>query len=307
MDPLIKIQDLHRRFGDLGAVNGISFDLNRGEVLGLLGPNGAGKSTTMRILSGCLAPSSGRVSIDGFDLHEQPLKARKNLGYLPENPPLYPEMTVDEYLHYCAHLKAVPAAGQRDAVLKVKARCGLEQAGRRLIANLSKGYRQRLGIAQAIIHEPAIVILDEPTSGLDPNQILEIRNLIRELGKTCGVLLSTHILPEVQTVCDRVLIINNGQLVFSRDMKQLEREESQDMLIRLGKPPEPAALADLPGVAQVLPLEEGLFQLCLGPDSSPGRLAEQLVSKGWELQELTPRKPGLEQIFTRLTTTEINQ
>jgi len=302
MDPLIEIQDLHRRFGDLHAVGGISFDLNRGEVLGLLGPNGAGKSTTMRILSGCLAPSSGRISIDGFDLQEQPIEAKKNLGYLPENPPLYPEMTVDEYLHYCAHLKGVPTAGRRDAVLKVKARCGLGQAGRRLIANLSKGYRQRLGIAQAIIHEPAIVILDEPTSGLDPNQILEIRNLIRELGKTCGVLLSTHILPEVQTVCDRVLIINDGQLVFSRDLRQLERSDSQDILIRLGKPPEPAALADLPDVAQVLPLEEDLFQLRMESGGSPHRLAEQLVRKGWQLRELTPRQPELEQIFTRLTT-----
>ena len=301
MDSLINIRNLHRRFGELHAVQGVSFELKPGEVLGILGPNGAGKSTTMRMLSGCLAPTAGSISLNGFDLESHPLEAKRHLGYLPENPPLYPELAVDEYLLYCARLKQIPAAQRTDALARAKEQCGLERMGRRLIANLSKGYRQRLGIAQAIIHKPAIVILDEPSSGLDPNQIQEIRALIRALATTSGILLSTHILPEVQTVCDRVLIINQGRLVFSRDLKHQDNDRDQVLLIRLGQPPSAETLEQIPGVASAQALDRNLFQLRLEEAAEPADLSRRLVERGWELEEFTPRGLELERIFTRLT------
>jgi ABC-2 type transport system ATP-binding protein len=197
---------LHRRYGDVHAVQGLDFQVRRGEVLGFLGPNGAGKTTTMQMICGVLAPSEGTVRIGGVDLLEDPVAAKRQLGYLPEQPPLYRELTVDEYLRYCAHLHGLRNRQATTAMDEVKARCGLRDNGGRLIGNLSKGFQQRVGIAQAILHRPAVVVLDEPTVGLDPIQIREIRELMRELGNDHGVILSTHILPEVQAVCDRVQI-----------------------------------------------------------------------------------------------------
>lgn len=220
----ISAHNLSRHFGSHTAVRRVDLELKQGEVLGLLGPNGAGKSTTMHMLTGNLAPTSGSVQICGVDLLKNPREAKRFIGYLPENPPLYKELTVDEYLHFVARLHDIELA-QIDSVLNaVKQRCGLHDIGKRLISALSKGYQQRVGIAQAIIHQPAVIILDEPSVGLDPNQIREIRLLIRELGKSSGVILSTHILPEVESVCDRVQIMHQGVMVFSAALAELKQK-----------------------------------------------------------------------------------
>ncbi len=304
--PLIEIENLCRNYGQLRAVQEVSFQLQRGEVLGFLGPNGAGKSTTMRMLSGGLAPTAGTIRLNGIDLLEQPTQAKRVLGYLPEQPPLYPELTVDEYLRFCARLHRIPKSGIAPATARAKERCGLEASGNRLIANLSKGYRQRLGIAQAILHQPEVVILDEPTSGLDPNQIQEIRTLIRGLGEEHGVLLSTHILPEVEMVCDRVLILHQGRVVFSDSLSETQKEAEHTVRITLATPPAPEALAALNGVAGAEPMGGGRFRILLTAHGTPETLAEQLVTGGWGLRELTPERRDLEQIFTRLTAQEIH-
>ena len=220
-DILVSVTGLHRYYGDFCAVRDLAFDLRRGEVLGLLGPNGAGKTTTMNLLAGTLAPNAGAIRIDGHDLFEAPRAAKSAIGYLPELPPLYPDLTVDEYLEFAAGLRGIPRAARRSARDAAKARCGLGEYGRRLIGNLSKGYQQRVGIAQAIVHEPSVIILDEPTVGLDPNQIREIRSLIIELGRDRGVILSTHILPEVLATCTDVKIMHRGALVHEQSVGEL--------------------------------------------------------------------------------------
>lgn len=214
-DILVAASGLSRYYSEHCAVDQLDVRLCKGEVLGLLGPNGAGKSTTMQMLTGNLAPTSGEIHINGIDLLDEPRKAKQQIGYLPEQPPVYRDLTVGEYLYYCTRLRNVPSAQRKEAVERASERCGIQDVGKRLIGNLSKGYRQRVGIAQAILHNPAVVILDEPTVGLDPIQIREIRRLIRELGQEHGIILSTHILPEVQAVCDRVQILNHGRTVFN--------------------------------------------------------------------------------------------
>lgn len=221
----LSARDLCREYGRYVAVDHVSLELHRGEVLGLLGPNGAGKSTTMRMLTGLLAPSSGSIQICGIDLLEKPTAAKAQLGFLPEIPPLYPDLTVDEYLRLAARLHRVPKAEESAALASVKQRCGLNDCGNRLIGVLSKGFQQRVGIAQAIIHKPAVIILDEPSVGLDPNQMREIRQLIRDLGKTSSVILSTHLLSEVVSVCDRVQILHKGQVVFNQSMPEIQQRD----------------------------------------------------------------------------------
>ena len=302
-DVLIRVEHLHRYYGDTLALRGLEFELRKGEVLGFLGPNGAGKSTTMRILSGNLAPSAGRVEIDGVDLLDEPKRAKASIGYLPEQPPLYRELTVDEYLNYCAKLNRIPVGEINDAMARAKERCGLSEVGRRLIGNLSKGYQQRVGIAQAIIHMPAVVILDEPTSGLDPIQIREIRGLIKELGRDHGVILSTHILPEVQATCSRVQIIHRGELVYSDSIEGLDhRLEATQLLLALNHPPGSGELEAVEGVTGVESAGEGCFHVHFAPGASPAaRLAETAAAQGWGLTELTPERATLEQVFVNLT------
>ncbi len=305
MSALIKIDNLSRYYGDLCAVNDVSFELERGEILGFLGPNGAGKSTTMQMIAGGLAPSSGSIQLNGIDLLQHPAKAKQHLGYLPEQPPLYTDLTVNEYLRFCARLQQLPGREVTVAVERVKERCGLGPDGGRLIANLSKGYRQRVGIAQALIHDPDTIILDEPTSGLDPNQIREIRQLIKQLGEEHGILLSTHILPEVEAVCDRVLILHKGHLVFSDSVTGLNHSSATPhLLITLARPPQQQELEQLSGVAAVEPLTPGRYRLLLNSIEATEGIAEQSINKGWGLCELTPDRHGLEQTFTQLTTAE---
>jgi ABC-2 type transport system ATP-binding protein len=296
----LEANSLTRRYGKQLAVNDVSFHINQGEVLGFLGPNGAGKSTTMKMLSGNLAPDLGEIIINGFDLIESPQQAKTHIGYLPEQPPLYKELTVQEFLTFCAKLNRLPNV--KPAVDEAMQRCGLTDVARRLIANLSKGYQQRVGIAQAIIHSPAVVILDEPTSGLDPIQIREIRQLIRDIADEHSVILSTHILPEVQSLCDRVQIINNGQLLFSDTIDGLSSHiQTSSLLIELLSPPSKSELLAINGVSDVECLSTNMFKLLHSPDLDPTEpLLALAVANNWQLKQLTPQQHSLEEVFVKV-------
>jgi len=303
---LIEARDLSRRYGATMAVSDLNLTLRKGEILGLLGPNGAGKSTTMKMLAGCLAPSSGEVTINGIKLSEEPKAAKAHLGYLPEQPPLYPELTVDEYLGFCAGLHGIARAEQSAAVARAKQACGLGDVGQRLIHNLSKGYQQRVGLAQAIIHRPAVIILDEPTVGLDPIQIREIRTLIRELGQSHSVILSSHILPEIQAVCGRVMIINKGRVVYAEALDRMAQHRVDTLIVGLRRPPAPEALKGLPGVTRAEALDGGLFRLVAAENADPrDAVAEAAVKNGWGLFELHAQAKTLEEVFVELTSGEI--
>ncbi len=299
---LISVEQLCRYYGHTMAVESISFELAQGEVLGFLGPNGAGKSTTMQMITGNLAPSSGRVRINGIDLLDEPKRAKAEIGYLPEQPPLYQDLTVDEYLYYCAKLHRVSKGRRSQAVKQARERCGLGDTGRRLIGNLSKGFQQRVGIAQAILHRPPVVILDEPTVGLDPNQIRDIRALIRELGENHGIILSTHILPEVQATCTRVQIIHRGKLVFAETMQELEqRLTSHALLLETRTPCSTQHLEAVPGIQHVEPLGGTRARLLFEQDNPADAVAACVASQGWGLVELSLDRQTLEQVFIDLT------
>jgi ABC-2 type transport system ATP-binding protein len=287
-------------------VDGVNLELRRGEILGFLGPNGAGKTTTMQMLTGNLAPTAGSVRICGADLLAHPRQAKAHVGYLPEQPPLYRELTVREYVDLAARLRGVTAARRKPAVESAIARCGLTEVARQLIGTLSKGYQQRVGIAQAIVHEPDVIILDEPTVGLDPNQIREIRTLIRELGRHSGVILSTHILPEVETVCDRVQIMHHGSLVYDDTIAGLRRFESGRVVtVGLRRPPLPAAIAAIGGVAAVERAGQRHFRVTFAEGQDPlEALVERSVREDWGLYELAPAQTSLEDVFAHLTRKE---
>ena len=227
---MIKVENLTKRYAGQPAIQDLNFEVGKGEIMGFLGPNGAGKSTTMRILSSFMPPSSGRASIAGFDVFEQSLQARAHLGYMPENVPLYNDMRVTEYMNYRAALKSVPHRRIAERVGDVKELCGLKEVEKKIIGTLSKGFRQRVGLADALVHEPDLLILDEPTSGLDPKQIIDIRQLIKSLAADHTVLLSTHILPEVSMVCDKVVIINRGKIVMEKTLADLIRERTLEQV-----------------------------------------------------------------------------
>jgi ABC-2 type transport system ATP-binding protein len=304
---LISVNAVSRYYGNHCAVNNVSFTVERGEVLGFLGPNGAGKSTTMQIISGVMTASSGSVSIAGLDIIDHPKAAKTQIGFLPEQPPLYSDLTVDEYLRYAAQLRGLGRAAAARAADQSKRRCGLENTGRRLIGNLSKGFRQRVGIAQAIIHAPAVIILDEPTAGLDPIQIREIRQLIKELGTEHSVILSTHILPEVQTVCNRVLIIHEGRLVLDKKLDNIQPEgQKQKMLISFKRSPSAGALAAIAGIDGVEQLDPQRFRISFNPDADAlDALMQRASSSCWGLCAMVPETDSLEETFMRLTSAEL--
>ncbi|MEO5363946.1 MAG: ABC transporter ATP-binding protein [Magnetococcus sp. DMHC-8] len=305
-ETMIEIADLTRMYGPTKALDAIGFQVQRGEVMGFLGPNGAGKTTAMRILAGILAPTEGSVSVAGLDMIADPVAARAKIGFLPESPPIYDEMTVREYLTYLAALRRVDCARRRATVAHTMERCGLSHVADRLLRNLSKGYRQRAGIAQAIVHSPEVVILDEPTVGLDPIQIREIRQLIRELGGEHSVLLSTHILPEVRMTCNRVAVINQGRIVANDTLEGLEQKATGvgAFFMRWNRAPDVETLLRVPGVARVREREGG-WTITPASDIDPvPALVHHSATQGWDLRELVPAGESLEEIFLNLTTRE---
>ena len=298
---------LSRSYGGTLAVDGVSLDLKRGEIIGLLGPNGAGKTTTMRMITGTLAPTSGSVKICGIDLIDKPTAAKAKLGYLPEVSPLYKELRVDEYLSLAGRLHKVHKSEIAAAVDRAKRRSGLSDMGRKLIGSLSKGYQQRVGIAQAIIHDPNVIVLDEPTVGLDPNQIREIRSLIRELGDDHSVILSTHILPEVEAICDRVHILHHGKVVFADAIEGLRQfRGGRSLQLSLRHPPSVDEIAALVNPAHVDSISDGVFRISAQQtEHDPtDQLVRASVEHGWGLYQLSPAQASVEEVFVQLTQTD---
>jgi ABC-2 type transport system ATP-binding protein len=307
---MIEVKDLTKRYNQRTAVNGISFSVKKGEILGFLGPNGAGKSTTMKILSGFVPPSSGSATINGYDVVEQTLEAKASIGYLPENPPVYTGMDVQSYLEFAARLHLVPRAKVKIAVSDAMEKCGITEVRSRLIGNLSKGYRQRVGLAQAICHNPAVLILDEPTVGLDPKQIIDIRNLIRSLGGEHTVILSTHILPEVQATCNRVVVIDKGHVVAEDTLAGIAARMQSNVRLHLVSKNDPAKiLGKLQGM-------QGITSVFSGKENSEfyvklecgkgydlrSQMAEFFVQEGLGLLGLTQEQLSLEDAFVKLIT-----
>ena len=307
---MIAVKGLTKRYGDERAVNDISFEVKQGEVLGFLGPNGAGKTTTMKVITCYLPPSEGTVYVDGLDVRSNSLEVRSRIGYLPEHTPLYQEMTVYDYLGFVASMRGVDAREKPSRIAEMTEVCGLEDVLLKRIEALSKGYRQRVGLAQAMIHKPPIVILDEPTTGLDPNQIVEIRQLIKDIGQDRTVILSTHILSEVEMSCDRVLIINHGELVADGTPKDLRAGFAGDQTIRFGvksdADPVQQELSEWPGLRiserQELPDDETVFVLTSSdPADVRPDLYRRASDRGWTLSELSRVTVNLEDVFRDLT------
>jgi len=304
---VIEVEGLTKRFVDKDVVNDVSFFVPEGEVLGFLGPNGAGKTTTMRMITGFLTATSGRVRVAGLEVEREPLAVRARIGYLPENVALYPEMRVDEYLRYRAAVEGVPRAEVRERVDSVSERCMVGDVRRQLAGTLSKGYRQRVGLAGALIHRPPVLILDEPTVGLDPRQIVKVRELITELGRDHTVILSTHILPEVEQVCRRVLIIDDGKIVADGTPDQLRSglAGTAELSVQLEAPEAEArvAIEALPAAGNVRSDGNGRFHVAIEGGADLRRDVFNLaVRKGWVLLELAQTMPSLEDVFLRLTT-----
>jgi len=303
MTTLIEADNLTRYYGSHCAVNSVSFTLAKGEVLGFLGSNGAGKTTTMQMLCGNLAPSAGQITINGYDLLDHPKAAKLSLGYLPDTPPLYKELTVQEFLLYCAGLHGITRNSVTAAIERAQERCGLTEVSDRLIANLSKGFQQRVGIAQAILHNPEVIVLDEPTVGLDPIQIREIRTLIRELGQDHGVILSTHILTEVQESCTHVQIIDQGQLILNETIAGLNRQmDTGTLQVVTRLAPDIDSLLTIPGVNSIESIAANRIIIHHSVTANPAeQIAAQIIAAGSGLQELTPVKRSMEDIFISLT------
>jgi ABC-2 type transport system ATP-binding protein len=311
---VIEVQNLTKRYGRVTAVDDISFRVERGEILGFLGPNGAGKTTTMRILTGYMPATEGKALVAGFDVFDQPIEAKRRTGYLPETPPLYPDMTVHEYLSFVAKIKGVPPAERRERVQQVMVRTRVDDMANRLTSKLSKGYRQRVGLAQALIHNPDVLILDEPTAGLDPKQIIETRQLIKQLAGDHTIILSTHILPEVSQTCERVVIINKGRVVAvdTPDNLTARLQGSQTMYVQIDANGADAvsALGRVPGVTRVVESDRKAGIVGYEVEGERGRdirrdLARAVVGSNWGLLELRPMRMSLEEIFLSLTTEDL--
>jgi len=306
---MIKVENLTKRYAGQTAIHDLSFEVGKGEIMGFLGPNGAGKSTTMRILSSFMPPTSGRATIAGFDIFEQSLQARSHLGYMPENVPLYNDMRVTEYLDYRAALKGVPHRRVAERVGDVKELCGLKEVEKKIIGTLSKGYRQRVGLADALVHEPDLLILDEPTSGLDPNQIRQVRDLIKNLGKQHTILLSTHILPEVEMTCSRVIIINKGRIEACDTpenlLGQIRTAGGVVVEAKVGSDNGVEELKKIAGVRDVIATTDGdweIFSLRVEADTDVREEVFRLATeRRWTVRELSQRKATLEDVFVEIT------
>ena len=309
---MINTDNVVKKYGKVKAVDKVSINIGKGEIVGLLGPNGAGKTTIMKILTGYHFPSNGSASINGFDVYDNPLKVKESIGYLPEMAPLYNDLNVYEYLSFIADVRKIPADRKKKEIERVVEECGLQAVLYRQIEKLSKGYRQRVGLAQAIIHSPEILILDEPTTGLDPNQIIEIRKLIKKLGEKKTVILSTHILQEVEAVCNRVLILNKGAIVAKGTADEIRKELKGDTRIALEIKADSysgavQSLEDLSSVKEIIKSEEskGLLEIKVAVDADTESAGEEIfdwaVSKGYKILSMVPEKVSLEDIFIKLT------
>jgi len=303
---LVSLENVTKYYGDRLAVDNISFDVGKGEILGFLGPNGAGKTTTMRMITGYMPPTSGKITIIGINMQENPVEAKKHIGYLPENPPVYGEMTVISYLKFVARLKRVNRKKINERIEFVLQKCGLENVKNRIIGNLSRGYRQRVGIAQAIVHDPEIIIFDEPTVGLDPQQVVEIRNLIKEISNQKTVILSTHILSEVTKICDRVIIISQGKLVFGKYLDEIGDETTEEKKIRLviddREEIKKAAdmISQIPSVIKVTVSDSNL--LVISKDDIRKKLVQKLSESNILPTEIYKERPSLEEIYLKVVT-----
>jgi ABC-2 type transport system ATP-binding protein len=306
---MIEVSGLTKLYGPRAAISNLNFTVNAGEIVGFLGPNGAGKSTTMKILTGFMPASFGSAKINGFDVFENPIDVKRNVGYLPENPPVYLEMVVEDYLNYAARLHEVPKAKLKSSVDSAIERTGLAHVRRRIIGNLSKGYRQRVGLAQALVHDPKVLILDEPTVGLDPVQIIEIRELIKGLAGQHTVILSSHILPEVTATCQRIIVINKGQIVAQDSIERLTNRMRQGLLYHLNvKSPTASGIQALKSVTGVkdVTLEGSKILVEVLPDQAElrDRIVEIAVTEKMGVLEFAAEKLSLEEVFLQLTTQE---
>lgn len=313
---MIEVDQLTKTYGSIAAIKDVTFTVEPGEILGFLGPNGAGKTTTMRILTGYLPATEGTARIAGKDVHTDSMAVRQSIGYLPETPPLYPEMTVEGFLNFVARIKGVSAGDRPTQITSAIERCNLEAKRKTIIRKLSKGFRQRVGIAQAIVHNPPVIVLDEPTVGLDPRQIIEVRNLIKRLAGEHTIILSTHILPEVSATCDRITIINQGEIIATDSPENLvERLTGQDgywVELRSDMEKGIALLQSIPGVTAVkamkteeLPSGHFRFEVATRSEDDLGsEIAARVVNQGFELFELTRNRASLEDVFINLTTQE---
>ena len=302
-ESIVKVEHLSHRYSIQWAIRDINIEITRNGIYGLLGSNGAGKSTTMNIICGVLKQTEGDVYIKGINLRENPVEAKKHLGFLPQKPPLHMDLTVEEYLVHCANMRLIPPHKVQEAVKDVMGRCGISHFSRRLIRNLSGGYQQRLGLAQAIIHNPDFVVLDEPTNGLDPNQIVEIRELIREIAVDRTVILSTHILSEVQATCDYIRMIEEGQVVFSGTVDEFDNYIVPNTLfVSLIAAPPAEMIGEIPGVVAVEELGGSKFRIQFSDAlEATERLVEASVTKGWRLVEIRQEKSSLDEIFAELS------
>lgn len=300
---IVKIENLSHRYSNTWAIRDINIEINDFGIVGLLGSNGAGKSTTMNILCGSINQTEGNVFINGINFREDPKRAKMEIGFLPQNPPLYLDLTVDEYLHYCAALRNMYGQPGKDAVAEAKVRCGISHFGGRLLKNLSGGYRQRVGIAQAIVHKPNVLVLDEPTNGLDPNQIIEVRSLIKDIAKDRVVIFSSHILSEVQLLCKDIKMIENGKIVFSDTMDAFNNYvEPHSMLVSFQNMPLVAELEAIPGILKADILNGKLVRLFFSGDAEiTETIISESVQSGWRLQEISLEKNSVEEIFKQLS------
>lgn len=302
-DNIVRIEGLSHRYSKDWAVKDVSFEINKKGILGLLGSNGAGKSTTMNILCGVLSQTQGKVLIEGIDMRADPEEAKKRIGFLPQNAPLYLEQTVDEYLTFCAHLRLINKREVKEAVDIVKEKCGVAHFSKRLISNLSGGYRQRVGIAQALIHKPLLVVLDEPTNGLDPNQILEVRNLIKEIAADRAVIFSSHILSEIQATCQDIIMIEDGKIVFKDTMDSFNNYIEPDSFIAtMENPPAETELRAINGIRDVEFLTAKTIRVRFEPAADIAEnIVELSVLRKWRLKEITLEKSSLDAIFAQLS------
>lgn len=300
---IVKIEKLSHRYSNSWAIRDINMEINQYGIVGLLGSNGAGKSTTMNILCGALNQTAGNVYINGINFRDDPMRAKMEIGFLPQNPPLYMDLTVDEYLDYCAGLRNMSGQSRKDAVKEAKERCGIDHFSSRLIKNLSGGYRQRVGIAQAIVHKPNVLVLDEPTNGLDPNQIIEVRALIKDIAKDRVVIFSSHILSEVQLLCRDIKMIENGRIVFEDSMEAFNNYiKPHSMLVRFNNMPAIGELEAIQGIMKADVLTERSVRLYFSGDSSISEvIVNESVRNGWRLQEITLEKNSIEEIFKQLS------